>query len=123
MNLHLFFERLREERERLGLTQDEVVKATGISKRSYCAYEAGDTTPNAKFLASLIGIGMDVSYLLTGQRSQPLAPQALLPKSDRALLDDFHHASHAVQKLVKETLGTFTPPVRPSDQHSSQKRH
>ena len=98
MSLQLFFERLREERDALGFTQEAMAEKAGISKRSYCAYEAGETAPSAKLLAALALMGVDVAYLLTGQRaggaSAPPPPRAV-SEGDRILLDNFHAAPRA----------------------------
>ncbi len=110
MSLQLFFERLREERDALGFTQEAMAEKAGISKRSYCAYEAGETAPSAKLLAALALMGVDVAYLLTGQRaggaSAPPPPRAV-SEGDRILLDNFHAAPAQVQAGVKTTLGAF----------------
>ena len=112
MSLQLFFERLREERDALGLTQEAMAEKAGISKRSYCAYEAGETAPSAKLLAALALMGVDVAYLLTGQRtggaSAPPPPRAV-SEGDRILLDNFHAAPAQVQAGVKTALGAFAP--------------
>ena len=112
MSLQLFFERLREERDALGFTQEAMAEKAGISKRSYCAYEAGETAPSAKLLAALALMGVDVAYLLTGQRaggaSAPPPPRAV-SEGDRILLDNFHAAPVQVQAGVKTTLGAFAP--------------
>lgn len=112
MSLQLFFERLREERDALGFTQEAMAEKAGISKRSYCAYEAGETAPSAKLLAALALMGVDVAYLLTGQRtggvSAPLPPRAV-SEGDRILLDNFHAAPSQVQAGVKTALGAFAP--------------
>ena len=112
MSLQLFFERLREERDALGFTQEAMAEKAGISKRSYCAYEAGETAPSAKLLAALALMGVDVAYLLTGQRtggaSAPPPPRAV-SEGDRILLDNFHAAPAQVQAGVKTTLGAFAP--------------
>ena len=99
MNLQLFFERLRAERERLRLTQDEMVVKTGVSKRSYCAYEAGDTAPSAKLLAALVEAGFDVPYLLTGTRSTPVESQ-LSPRA-QALLANYEATDDAGKKHIE----------------------
>ena len=75
MNLQLFFERLKTARLDRGLTQDAMASAVGVSKRSYCAYEAGETAPSAKLLAALALMNIYVAYLLTGIEC---AAQALL---------------------------------------------
>ena len=112
MSLQLFFERLREERDALGFTQEAMAEKAGISKRSYCAYEAGETAPSAKLLAALALMGVDVAYLLTGQRaggaSAPPPPRAV-SEGDRILLDNFHAAPAQVQAGVKTALGAFAP--------------
>lgn len=64
-------DRLVKERESLKLTQDEMAARCGLSKRSYCAYEAGETQPKAPFLAALSNAGVDVLYVLTGKRQAP----------------------------------------------------
>ncbi|ENO98628.1 putative transcriptional regulator [Thauera phenylacetica B4P] len=67
MNMQ-FHERLAEERERLGLTQEEMAKAGGVAKRTYCNYENGDREPPSSFLGRLKEVGVDVGYLLLGVR-------------------------------------------------------
>lgn len=104
--------RLREERERLGMTQDDFAPVGGIGKRALIHYEKGERSPDATFLAAIAAAGADVLYILTGQRSAPVAPQALLPAGDRALLDDFHAAPPGVQAGVKATLAALSPAPR-----------
>ena len=70
-----FFNRLKTARVDQGMTQDEMAVAVGVSKRSYCAYEAGETAPSAKLLAALASMEIDIAYLLTGTHS---ATQAAL---------------------------------------------
>lgn len=100
MSLQLFFERLKEERLRLSMTQDELAAKVGVSKRSYCAYESGETSPSAKLLAALAGMGVDVAYLLTGHRS-PGVPS--LTPEESALLDNFRHSPPAARQALKTT--------------------
>ena len=50
-----------------------------------------------------------IQNILTGQRSAPVAPQALLPEGDRVLLDNFHAAPAQVQAGIKQTPGAFAP--------------
>lgn len=115
MSLQLFFERLRDERDALGLTQDVMAEKAGISKRSYCAYESGETAPSAKLLAALALMGIDVSYLLTGQRTGGVsAPARAVSEGDRILLDNFHAAPAQVQSGIKTTLGAFAHAAGPA---------
>lgn len=95
-------DRLREERERLGMTQEEMATACATSKRSYCAYESGETQPKADFLAAFAGARGDVLYVLTGQR----AASALEP-DEAALLDNYRHTPPERRHTVQEVSSAF----------------
>jgi len=82
-------ERLKSERERLGLTQPEFAEAAGAKKRTLIDWEKGVSSPTAVQLAALATIGADVLYVLTGQRSQPAPPAAGLPPRVRALVANY----------------------------------
>lgn len=81
-------DRLREERERLGLSQLAMGDVGGVKKLAQLNYEKGDRKPDAAYLAAIAGIGADVLYILTGQRS----PAALQP-DELELLERFRAAS------------------------------
>ena len=105
MSLQLFFERLREERDALGFTQEAMAEKAGISKRSYCAYEAGETAPSAKLLAALALMGVDVAYLLTGQRAggATAAPAPALAPDEEILLDNYRNCPPDARAAIKTT--------------------
>jgi len=63
------FLRLREERERLGLTQEAFGAAGGVLKRAVINYEKGERFPDAAFMAGVASIGADVQYIVTGKRA------------------------------------------------------
>ncbi|MBA0204406.1 helix-turn-helix domain-containing protein [Pectobacterium aroidearum] len=60
-------DRLRQERERLSLTQTAMAKICGVAFRTYCDYEAGKTEPKASFFNELNNAGGDSWYVLTGK--------------------------------------------------------
>ncbi|KAB2905579.1 MAG: helix-turn-helix transcriptional regulator [Burkholderiaceae bacterium] len=95
--------RLRAERERLELTQDSFAEAVGVSKRSLINYEKGERSPDAELLAAAAVIGMDVLFVLTGQRSQALPPTAELPPRVRALVDNYIHTDEAGRAIIEAT--------------------
>lgn len=66
-------ERLKLERERLFFTQEKLAEYGGVLKRSQVNYEKGDRFPDAKYLEGVAKAGVDVLYVLTGQRSGPSA--------------------------------------------------
>ncbi|MBF0402077.1 MAG: helix-turn-helix domain-containing protein [Magnetococcales bacterium] len=75
--LEYFSARLKEERKRLGFIQDVMAKKGGVSKASYCAYEAGTTEPSVSFVMSIAAVGADVTYILTGVRSEERRPEVV----------------------------------------------
>lgn len=107
MELNIF-QRLVSERERLGLNKVEMAAVGGVAQPTYLRYETGDRVPDGEFYAKIAAHGADVLYILTGQRSQVISPQALLPEGDRILLDNYHAAPLGVQAGVKTTLGAFS---------------
>ncbi|MDI5921168.1 S24 family peptidase [Halomonas sp. LR5S13] len=64
-----FGERLRGERERLGLTQTQIGDLAGVTKKTQMLYESGERSPKADYLTAISGVGADVEYVLTGNRS------------------------------------------------------
>jgi transcriptional regulator with XRE-family HTH domain len=67
-------ERLRAERERLGLTQQGLAEKLGVQRQALVLYEAGERTPTAEKLADLDRAGADVNFVVTGRRSGELDP-------------------------------------------------
>jgi transcriptional regulator with XRE-family HTH domain len=69
-------ERLREERERLGLNQTALGEMGRVSKVSQINYETGKRSPAGDYLAAVAVVGVDVLYVVTGVRT-PTGPAAL----------------------------------------------
>lgn len=61
-------DRLREERNKKGLTQADFAALAGVTKRSQSLYEGNERTPKADYLAALDDVGVDTHYVLTGKR-------------------------------------------------------
>lgn len=59
-------ERIREERTRLGLTQQEVADFVEITRQTQAKYEKGDRSPDALYLEKIIDLGFNSYYILTG---------------------------------------------------------
>ncbi len=73
-----FFERLKEERNRLGLNQTDFGDACGVRKQAQIRYEKGERKPDSDYLQKASDIGVDVGYLLTGVRSEVLKDKAMM---------------------------------------------
>lgn len=89
--------RLKEERKRLGLTQEAMGVACGVTKRTQIFYETDSVGASAAYLAAAHELGADVAYLLTGKRER-LSPE------DRELLDTWRAAKPAARAAAIASL-------------------
>ena len=104
MNLQ-FNKRLFDLRESMGLSQDEMAKKIEMSKRSYCAYELGETAPSAKLLTALAIMGVDIGYLLTGTRTVPV--QNTLSQPEQAILEHYRKTDEVGQRAIEQTASAL----------------
>lgn len=113
--------RLQEERQRLGLTQDEFAEIGGVKRRAQINYESGDRCPDGHYFSAIAAAGADVQYILTGIRSinppakeyQPDPVSVLMAaeqngeytvklRADQiALLDNVEHCAKEDQEAIK----------------------
>ena len=63
-----FGQRLKEERERLGMSQVEFATACGVKRTAQYNYEANERHPDIVYLGGAMAAGVDMGYLLTGSR-------------------------------------------------------
>ena len=103
-------ERLREERERLGMSQPAFAAIAGTTKQTLFSWESGKTAPDAHQLAAIQAAGADVLYILTGQRTGAVAPTPALKPEEAALLDNYRHASPEGKKAIKATSDALAKP-------------
>lgn len=88
-------ERLKNERERLGLNQTQLGAIGGVQKQSQLKYENGVTFPNANYLTEVAKIGVDVVYVLFGERAN-----TAINDEELLLLHKFRNADPAVRKFM-----------------------
>ena len=92
-------DRLREERERLGLNQVEFGAVGGVKKLAQINYEKGERHPDSAYLAAIAAAGADVLYILTGERS---SAQPAHDAAEQVLLDSYRRcSSQARQNLIQ----------------------
>lgn len=65
--------RLKEERERLGLSQTQLGDIANKGKTTVISWERGSAFPNADFLQIAASYGMDILYVVTGQKHENIA--------------------------------------------------
>jgi len=78
--------RLKEERKRLGLTQEAMALACGLSKRSQIHFERDEHLPGGAYLVEAAKLGVDMGYLLGGRREQ-------ISEADAEILDMWRNAT------------------------------
>ncbi|EDX9714465.1 helix-turn-helix transcriptional regulator [Salmonella enterica] len=100
--------RLREERERVGLSQPEMGEVGGVTKLTQLNYEKGERMPDSAYLSVLHeNLGVDVSYILTGQRTPK--PEGLITENpeEKALLENYRAMDKAAQLNMQTVSATF----------------
>ncbi len=96
-------ERLRKERERLGLTQSDFAKAGGVAFRTYCDYEAGKSEPKASTLSLLGEMGLDVLYVVTGQKT----PVSGITTEEQKLVENYRAMDDAARLNMQAVSDSF----------------
>lgn len=106
-------ERLSDERKRLGYNQSDFSALAGITRKTLFGYESGERAPDALALAAWAKSGLDVLYVVTGQRQGVPAPapaqeqEAPLDPDERILLDNYRHSPPDAQAALKATSDAF----------------
>lgn len=92
-------ERLREERVRLGMSQTVFGEAGGVTKKTQMLYEGGERAPDAVYLHALSVAGIDVGYVVTGERGPG---SHVLDGAEQVLLDSYRRCKpEARQNLIQ----------------------
>lgn len=97
--------RLKEERKRLGLTQEAIGLACGVAKRTQILFEQDAHVPGGAYFAAADELGMDVTYVLVGRRDR-------LTEADADLLDTWRNASAPARAAALAALGGISPAAK-----------
>ncbi len=97
-------ERLKQERERLRLSQPAFAAVAGTTKQTLFSWESGKTAPDCFQMAALADVGVDVLYVLTGEYAGGIAPAPGLTAEEQTLLDYFREASREVRRAALGAL-------------------
>lgn len=87
----MFAERLKSERKRLKLNQEEFGNACGVKIIAQSNYELGKRMPDAEYLQKAHDLGVDTNYLITGEPTNSpslTADEAFLLQEFRSLPAD-----------------------------------
>jgi transcriptional regulator with XRE-family HTH domain len=100
-----FFERLREERERLTFSQEAFGAIGGIQRRAQINYEKGERLPDIGYLGAIAKVGADIQYITTGVRSSALSGDEAL------LLEGFRLMDSETKRRTLAMVYGGTPPA------------
>lgn len=94
--------RLKEERKRLGLTQEAMGLACGVAKRTQILFRKDAHPPGGAYFVAADELGVDVTNVLVGRRDR-------LAEADADLLDAWRNASASARAAVMAALRGVTP--------------
>ena len=103
-------DRLKEERERLGMSQSAFAEVAGAKKHAQINWEKGVAAPNGAAFQAWAAAGVDVLYVITGQRSQPVSTPTLKP-DEAALLDNYRNSPAEGKAAIRTTSAAFAQQV------------
>lgn len=114
-----FSKRLKEERMRLEMTQDEMAKAGGVSRRAQVSYEAGASFPDARYIEGVVQVGVDAMYLATGKRrgdekNQVAAAEFLLS----GIAEELGLRGDSFSQVWEELVSLIPNAIRSSETHT-----
>lgn len=91
-------ERLREERMRLGLKQEEFAQLGGVNRNTQGSYEKNERSPDLNYLSAVAVHGVDVLFVVTGVRL--LAAAGSLSAMEASLLEAFRTLTESDQETL-----------------------
>lgn len=111
--------RLKEERKRLALSQDDAGGLAGVSREMWGKYERNVGVPGGDAFARLLHAGFDVHYVLIGRRSGDPMPAAI-SKGGRALLDIYDSLDDQLRDAIDGVVRAAAGKLRPRSQGSRE---
>ncbi|WP_334469221.1 helix-turn-helix domain-containing protein [Arsenophonus sp. PmNCSU2021_1] len=98
-------ERLKSERLRLGLSQEIFAERCGVKKLTQYNYEKSERHPDAGYLIAAKALGVDLLYVMTGERSDEASALDVVRDEEEAeVLTAFRHIPGETREVAKRTL-------------------
>lgn len=102
-------ERLRAERDRLGMNQDDFGALGGVKKRAQITYEKNERLPDAEYLRGIAAAGVDVVYVLIGQSAV-----TAVTVDEKELLLGYRELDARVKAAVSSMVHGMAPTPTPA---------
>lgn len=98
--------RLKEERKRLGLSQQEFGTIGGVEANAQGKYESGERIPRSDYLAALEKKGVDVLFVVSGKRTPMTADS--LNEAERAIITHYRALSEDDQDAISQLANSLS---------------
>lgn len=98
-------ERLKEERQRIGVNQTVLAEKCGVTKNTQLAYEKGDRNPDTVYLAQAASLGLDILYLVTGER-KPVPAESISAEAAQ-FLKAYQRVKEADREVLFRMVSAF----------------
>jgi len=110
-------DRLKEERKRVDLTQKELASHCGCSVKTQQRYESGKGNFNEQYLFKVAELGIDIGYVLNGQKTtfdavETVSKNSLSLTDGLTLLsehEDLMNLTIIISSTLLEVDGTIQP--------------
>ncbi|WP_407300897.1 helix-turn-helix domain-containing protein [Raoultella ornithinolytica] len=99
--------RLKEERARKGLNQTDFAALAGGSRGAQAAYERDEKIPGGSYLTALAAAGVDVLYVLTGQRTPAPGGVVAETEEEKRLLENYRAMDQAARLNIQAVGDAF----------------
>ncbi|KJZ07802.1 hypothetical protein TW85_24720 [Marinomonas sp. S3726] len=93
--------RLREERERLGFSQEQLGAIGGVKKLAQLKYEKGERKPDVGYLSAVEKVGVDYVFVISGKRRDL---PSTIPTDEQLLLDVYRSLSLVKRREILAAL-------------------
>lgn len=107
-DLFVFGQRLRFERERIGLTQAQLAQKFDATTRTVGKYESGETEMKPSQIMELIKLGADLNYIFFGSRvpAGTCEPSCMYDRGDvDVLLNAYAHTDEVGRNALMAVVG------------------
>ena len=105
-------DRLREERERLRMSQAAFGEVGGVKANAQGKYESGERFPGADYLAAVAGLGVDVLFVVTGARTPQAADS--ITAEEAAVLENYRQLTELDRNGTSRMVAALAMTTSPS---------
>lgn len=98
--------RLKEERKILGLSQQEFGAIGGVAANAQVHYESGARLPKSDYLIAIRHKGVDVLYVLTGERA--VLPQDALSDKETLIINHYRTLDGMDQDAIAQITSSLS---------------